>query len=47
VTVPNPDSLSSNERGVIHETDAGKTTYVNELDVKNPLVDLCYKEVKS
>jgi hypothetical protein len=38
VTISNADSLSSSETGVNPGIKSGKSTYLNELDVRKPLV---------
>ncbi len=38
VTISNPDSLSSNASGVNPGIESWKSTHLNELDAKKPLV---------
>jgi hypothetical protein len=38
VTISNPDRLSSSETGVNLESKAEKSTNLNELDVRKPVV---------
>jgi hypothetical protein len=48
VTVSNPDSLFSNETGLILEEEAEGRLYLSETDVKKPLVvSGSQKKVKS
>ncbi len=39
MTISNPDSLSSSETGVNSGIRSSKSTYLNELDVRKPLVE--------